>query len=113
MNPLSRVIDFFWWNHGDRDEERQWQSSGSFPDVVERAYRKQRDFQRDADRLKAMGYKVVSVVDGHATTMARASAGAAGRITTPDITEFIQVRYEREGDTLLAPGAEIDGGQAL
>lgn len=106
MNPVNRILDFFCWNKGDRDEERQWQASGSYPDEVDRAYRKQRDFERDAARLQTMGYRPAHVGQGKATTEAWASSGAGGKIATPDVTEFIQVRYERQS-TLLAPGTEM------
>lgn len=97
MNLLNRILDFFWWNRANRDEEREWEKSGSYPDVVERTYRNDRDFQRDASRLKSLGYHPGNIHQ-------KRPFGSPWK--DGDVTELIHVTYEREDHSLLAPGTE-------
>ncbi|GEM_PF-6455777 len=101
LSFINRIIDFFWWNRGDRDEERAWQKSGSYPDVVQRAYHKQRDFDRDAARLQSMGYRIVGVENRSVV------GGGVIPETATAARQLISIKYERQANRTMAPGAEL------
>jgi hypothetical protein len=59
MSVLDQVLDFFSYDRRCRDEIKEWQRTGSFPDDVVRVYKNERVLRNDIRRMQALDYRVI------------------------------------------------------
>lgn len=97
MSIVDQVWGHLSHDHAWRTEERQWQSSGQFPDEFCRRYGSEQSFQKDEVRLQSIGYRAVQADKDQSLVRTRRRAVPSG----------LTVTYQRSMNPLLAPGAKL------
>jgi len=78
VSRFDQLLDFFSFDHRYRDEIRQWQASGQYPDEIVRRYTNEKVRLRDFRRMTDLGYDFVGQANSPMNSAARGASVSTG-----------------------------------